>query len=279
MSKTKLLPIVLLAALLTSAPAVGKPKNFRTLQLLALKEMRETVIAAQKSDDIMLKEMDTVANQLQQVLNQRVRTRGAKPLYMQKREVDTLTRRLARNLGPNPYADNPLLKGQANDNDTVIQARSQSSPSQIQTSSAPSSPAAQIQSGSVSSSTSAKTALTTLLAQSAIAQGDSDSGLAVSNTPDLTPQPSAIKNINVYEKKPVKPLDAPRVALISRPDIWYDVPALRKEIPEGWRAEPGTIQIIHNESDQFLIWGAGIEGRPVFDRDKQRFKVISISVH
>lgn len=276
MLKTKLLPIVLLAALLSGSPVVGKPKNFRTLQLLALKEMRETVISAQKSDDIMLEEMDTVANQLQQVLNQKVRAQGSKPIYMQKGEVVTLQKRLARNLGPNPYADNPLLKGQANDTDAEIQSKSVAL-SQAQT--VPSSPA-DIQTGSVLSSSSAQIARLAASQNGRLANHDSDRSLAMQDNSDLIKKPSAIQNINVYEKKPVKALDAPRVALVSKPDsAWYDVTALRREVPDGWRAEPGTIQIIHNESNHFLIWGAGLEGRPVFDRAKQRFKVISISVH
>jgi hypothetical protein len=243
MLKNKFLPIILLTALLSGVPADGKPRNFRTLQLMALKEMRETVISAQKSDDVMLKEIDLVANQLGRVLNSRVRTRGSQPLYMQEGEIDRLEKQLARNIGSNPYAGNPYLAGKSGEA-TQPQIETRLSDSNGQ---------------SVFNSTSGGAS-------------------ATSNNPNpLVNQPSVLQNMNVFEKKPERPLNTPRVALVLVPESsLYEVASLRKEPPEDWRAEPGTIQIVHNGSDLCFIWGAGIEGRPVYDREKQRFKVISM---
>ncbi|MDZ4834974.1 MAG: hypothetical protein SGJ27_14450 [Candidatus Melainabacteria bacterium] len=252
MCRKNLLPIFLIAALLSATAADCKPKNLRTLQLLALKEMQATVISAQKSDDIMLKEIDTVANQLQRVLHSRVRTRGSEPLYMRKGEVESLQHHLARTIGANPYAGNPYLKGDSA-NDTAGTAQN------------------------------IATRLSNANGQSVYAAGNSnDATSALDNSnpaSSLAHQPSALQNINIFEKKPERHHNACRVMLVSVPDAsWYDAAVLRKEIPEDWRAEPGTIQIIHNGQDTCFIWGAGIEGRPVYDRDKQRFKVIAMRV-
>lgn len=245
MSTKKLLPIFLLAALLSAIPAEGKPKNFRTLQLLALKEMRETTIAAQKSDDVMIREIDLVANHLQRILHSRTRTRGSEPLYMRKSEVDALQRLLTRDVGVNPYADNPYLKGETSGPAT---AASEAKPSP----------------GSSNAVTM---------------DGSTEWPAAVGASPPALDQPSTLKNINVFENKPVSRLHSPRIVLVSTPDAsLYDAATLRTEVPEDWRAEPGTIQIIHNDRDLCFIWGAGIEGRPVFDRERQRFKVVAIRV-
>lgn len=246
MSTKRLLPIFLLAALLSGIPADGKPKNFRTLQLLALKEMRETTIAAQKSDDVMLKEIDVVANHLQRFLYSRTRTRGSEPLYMRKSEVDALQRSLAHDVGPNPYADNPYLKSGTESESSTSWPGSKVTPSSL---------------------------------NAHALDGSTDVSANSKPTPPTLEQPSTLKNINVFENKPVRQSDAPRVILVSTQDVsWYDAESLRKEAPLDWRAEPGTIQIVHNDRDRCFIWGAGIEGRPVFDRTKQRFKVVAIRV-
>ena len=245
MSTKKLLPIFLLAALLSAIPADGKPKNFRTLQLLALKEMRETTIAAQKSDDVMIREIDLVANHLQRILHSRTRTRGSEPLYMRKSEVDALQRLLTRDVGVNPYAENPYLKGETGDASATTQSVK---PNQ----------------GSSNAATM---------------DGSTEWPAAVGAANPGLEQPSTLKNINVFENKPVRRIHSPRIVIVSTPDAsLYDAATLRTEAPEDWRAEPGTIQIIHNDRDLCFIWGAGIEGRPVYDRNKQRLKVVAIRV-
>ncbi len=35
--------------------------------------------------------------------------------------------------------------------------------------------------------------------------------------------------------------------------------------PDSWVADPGTIVAIGNEADTFIVWGAGIDGRPIRD--------------
>lgn len=44
----------------------------------------------------------------------------------------------------------------------------------------------------------------------------------------------------------------------------------------GWKAEPGTITILHNGYDLVAVWGADIDGHPVKDAKANRAKIVKI---
>lgn len=203
------------------SPADCKPKNFRTLQLLALKEMREAVIASQQADDVMLKEIEIVASELERELARRSRMR-AQPLAMRQSEESALSRRLSSKLGTNPYAR---------------QASQKTEPS---------------------ATPKAET-------------GSADE-LGIRNP--TTPFLPCKKNLS---EQAVRNERVKVVVDFSLPG--YSAAELRKKVPEAWVSEPGDIMIEHNGHDLCLIWGAGVEGKPVFDRAKQRFKVVSIRLN
>lgn len=75
---------------------------------------------------------------------------------------------------------------------------------------------------------------------------------------------------------------APRVERVSvqyDPSIWRDkVRLLREKPPDDWTSTKGTIQIRHNGYDTAVVWGAGFEGKPVYDRANGRYKVVSIKL-
>jgi hypothetical protein len=215
----------------TIAPASCEPKNFRTLQLLALKEMHETVIAAQKADDIMIREIDAVAKDLQQVLAHKMRNgNGTQPLLMNSAESARLANRLASLVAANPYIGNPYYK------ESVKSAEANDSIEPKHTSAPP---------------------------------AGSQSADPPPNNPSspFRPDAQAVRGNTL----------AVRVKIIADPTVSFaQAGEWRKKTPEDWRDEPGTIHIVHNGYDSCLIWGAGIEGRPVFDRDKQRFKLVAL---
>lgn len=52
----------------------------------------------------------------------------------------------------------------------------------------------------------------------------------------------------------------------------------RKNPPADWQAKPGTVVVMHNGFDQLLVFEADGTGRPVFDGERQRFKIVSIRI-
>jgi hypothetical protein len=44
---------------------------------------------------------------------------------------------------------------------------------------------------------------------------------------------------------------------------------LRQAPDESWLAYPGSIGILHNRKNLFIVWGAGIDGKPLKDKDGQ----------
>jgi|AGTN01.1.fsa_nt_gi hypothetical protein len=46
----------------------------------------------------------------------------------------------------------------------------------------------------------------------------------------------------------------------------------------AWKAEPGTITILHNGYDLAAVWGADIDGHPVKDAKANRAKIVKIRV-
>lgn len=44
----------------------------------------------------------------------------------------------------------------------------------------------------------------------------------------------------------------------------------------GWKAEPGTITILHNGYNLAAVWGADIDGHPVKDAKANRAKIVKI---
>ena len=49
----------------------------------------------------------------------------------------------------------------------------------------------------------------------------------------------------------------------------------RSTPPDDWLAMPGTITIIHNTENLFAVWGAGVDGRPIKDRDSARYTIFA----
>ncbi len=49
----------------------------------------------------------------------------------------------------------------------------------------------------------------------------------------------------------------------------------RTSVPDNWLAMPGTITIIHNTENLFIVWGAGVDGRPIHDGASGNYAVIS----
>jgi hypothetical protein len=45
-------------------------------------------------------------------------------------------------------------------------------------------------------------------------------------------------------------------------------------VPDDWIAMPGTITIIHNTENLFLVWGAGVDGRPIKDKATNEYAII-----
>lgn len=362
----------------TIAPGSCEVKNFRTLQLLALKEMTAAVVAAQKADDIMIKEIDHVAVDLKSVLSKRMRSRNRRePLQLGQAESARLAARLTQLIAENPYAANPYYKdattsdaGELVDgNARELVRKANSSPLQTNgvpngiqnnsTSSANGVPSATQMNGIstsgqapingiISSSGNLPPNLITKIsgssASSAVAHANGHSpsagsmmnpilsGTASGAGLNTTSQHNSATQENFPQKRntpttqsadtpprnptsPFKKLNdsefadssnatnssqancsmdsmipgttsvngfkpaphAVRIKIVSDPSLSFvHADQWRKKMPESWREDPGTISIVHNGYDSCLIWGAGLEGKPVFDRDKQRFKLVAI---
>lgn len=257
----------------TLTPAQSASKNFRTLQLVALKEMREAVLAARKADDVMLREIDVVAKDLEKILSQRMRNRSNRdPLDLNRAESARLAARLGLLVADNPYADNPIYKKPSSSSENIsedlfaganannslkgleaILAQQKQLPGGtrvVQTGSPMTSPYAAFI-GKAENTAGATT----------VEQPPQNSTTPFkTNSPEATAPPSAVR---------IKITADPTVSFVHANE-W------RKKIPEDWHDAPGTIHIVHNGHDSALIWGAGVEGKPVFDREKQRFKLVAL---
>lgn len=377
----------------TIAPGSCEVKNFRTLQLLALKEMTAAVVAAQKADDIMIKEIDQVAVDLKSVLSKRMRSRtGREPLQLGQAESARLATRLTRLIAENPYAANPYYKdattSEAGDAGELVDGNARELVRKANSSSTPANgvsnygaPPVNGAPDGVSSSTRANgvpngvsspkhangvqtngqapingiisssgnlppnliTKISGSTASSAVAQvngqspsagskmspnlsgSTSGAGFNTTSQHDATTQQDfpqqrhtpTTQSADTPPRNPTSPFKklnesefadsssanssqanhsmnsmipgtisvngfkpaphAVRIKIISDPSLSFvHADQWRKKMPESWREDPGTISIVHNGYDSCLIWGAGLEGKPVFDRDKQRFKLVAI---
>jgi hypothetical protein len=280
----------------TTEPVLCASKNFRTLQLIALKEMREAVIAAQKADDIMLQEIDIVARDLKVALSQRMRTRSQKdPLALSRAESASLATRLGRLVAENPYSDNPIFKGPSthlesvSEEDIFAGATANNSLKSV-VKQANQKPITNVQNQSVSTKD-----LQSVLSQ----QRQLPGGTRVVQTGSpmtspyaaLTGKTAAESGSASLEQplqnpsSPFKPVlmetGAPphsvRIKITTDPTVSFtQANQWRNKMPDDWKDKPGTIHIVHNGYDSALIWGAGVEGKPVFDREKRRFKVVAL---
>jgi len=248
---------------LTATPAACESKNFRTLQLTALKEMREAMLASQAADDVMIKEIDAVAKDLKLVLAKRVKARSNEPLRMNRGETAQLAEKLTRPLKNNPYNRYPYNKDATTDNSTLT---SNSSAPDIQALLRAKNGTPVLQ--PVATSSTAANPQSVLPTSTTQTSANSlDPPPANSSSPfkpaEVQAHAVAVKDVRV------KIIADPTVSFTNA-EIW------RKKMPDDFVSEPGTIQVVHNGFDSCLIWGAGVEGRPVFDRDRQRFKLVSI---
>lgn len=61
-------------------------------------------------------------------------------------------------------------------------------------------------------------------------------------------------------------------------DLRYNSNSGIADSDPNWKAEPGTITILHNGYDLAAVWGADIDGRPVKDAKANRAKIVKIRV-
>lgn len=57
-----------------------------------------------------------------------------------------------------------------------------------------------------------------------------------------------------------------------------DLAAIRSNPPASWRAEPGTITIIHNGYDLAVFWGASADGRPLRNLETGEFRILTLQL-
>lgn len=89
---------------------------------------------------------------------------------------------------------------------------------------------------------------------------------------------------NVIERKPdprLPPQAQPKP--VPRPTISYTIDRkLDKETvkqykinpPESWKASPGTISVVCNAKDLFILWGAGTDSLPIRSQETNRVRMI-----
>jgi len=291
----------------TTDPASCASKNFRILQLVALKDMREAVIAAQKADDIMLQEIDLVAKDLKKVLSHRMRSRSQKdPLALSRSESARLAARLGQLVAENPYADNPIFKGPSTSGEKVSEedlfagaTANNSLKSIVQQANQKTLSNAPNQSVSNTrnphqNSTDDKQLQAVLSQQKELPGGTrvvqtgspmtspyaAFTGKAASTAGSTSleqPRQNPSSPFKPNQVETVTPPHSVRIKITTDPSVSFtNANQWRNKMPEDWQDAPGTIHIIHNGYDSALIWGAGVEGKPVFDREKQRFKIVAL---
>lgn len=57
-----------------------------------------------------------------------------------------------------------------------------------------------------------------------------------------------------------------------------DLAEIRRNPPASWRAEPGTITIIHNGYDLAVFWGASADGRPLRDLETGEYRILTLKL-
>lgn len=54
----------------------------------------------------------------------------------------------------------------------------------------------------------------------------------------------------------------------------FQVRQYMKKPPESWKQSPGTVTVISNGENMFLIWGAGADGRPIMNYKTGETRVV-----
>jgi len=97
---------------------------------------------------------------------------------------------------------------------------------------------------------------------------------------------SKLVTVNVYRKNPILiqelagPFKDNPAQLIMVKDLTLtdnQIRYFRENPPSDWLAPPGSIAIIHNDHDRFLVWGAGLDCKPLKDA-KGKVRLVSVSV-
>lgn len=82
---------------------------------------------------------------------------------------------------------------------------------------------------------------------------------------------------NPYSKQVAISEHRVRVRIIFDPSYTADgINLLREKPPLAWHGAPGGIEVMHNGYDAAVVWGAGLDGQPVFDRSHHRYKLVSV---
>jgi hypothetical protein len=86
-----------------------------------------------------------------------------------------------------------------------------------------------------------------------------------------------IANTNPYAKDPLLAQEVETHFPQARTQVSIDtdvglsnayINQLAQHTPELWHAVPGSLIIVHNDRDLFLIWAAGIDGKPLKDKNE-----------
>ena len=88
---------------------------------------------------------------------------------------------------------------------------------------------------------------------------------AIPGTPETAATGLSIATTAAVSSPPLAATDAPTNVKI-KVDLALSAilsESYRRAAPSSWRAEPGTITVFHNTEDYYLIWGAGLDGKPL----------------
>ncbi len=255
-------------------------KDIRQHQVAALKELLAFTAQAQKADDELILQIDTVADGLEKHFKRR-KNRGRMPLS--DYEVQTLKKDLAGMLEANPYQANSVLNPAGiQQPGTPSQDGSAATKSTTSGSPSPPSPADLASSSQTSSSTLSNHP------QSGIALSTNpDEILAAFNQKKAQTAADELSKANrqawspfVVAKKDEQSSRFAKDRLVISFDAAMaasNAQALRAKMPDTYKDLAGSIHVIFNDQDTAFIWGADYSGRPVFDRTKKRYKLVAIT--
>ncbi len=69
--------------------------------------------------------------------------------------------------------------------------------------------------------------------------------------------------------------DGNRIQLEIDPGLTLgSIPELKKSPPMEWSAPPGTVTCVSNNNDCFIIWAAGLDGRPIREPYSHQVRII-----
>lgn len=52
------------------------------------------------------------------------------------------------------------------------------------------------------------------------------------------------------------------------------IPELKKNPPMEWNAPPGTVTCVSNNNDVFIVWAAGLDGRPIREPYSRQIRLV-----